>query len=90
MDRSTALFKEVGSNHSIVLYWMISCCGWIGGRALRCSDQKTASGVRAYSLRKPRRMSSPGIFGGSVMDGLAPFTVVVGAVFFYSGCKGSY
>jgi len=52
MDMSTALFREVGLDHSIALYWMITCCGWVGGRALGCPDLEVASGVRTYSLRK--------------------------------------
>jgi len=38
---------------SIVLYKVIACYGWIGGRALDCSDPEAALSVRAYSLRKP-------------------------------------
>jgi len=45
-------------DHSIALYWMIICCGWVGGGALDCPTPQTASEVRMYSLRKPWRTSS--------------------------------
>jgi len=53
MDRGTALFKEVRSDHSIALYWVITCCNWVGGGALGCPDPEAILDVRTYSLRKP-------------------------------------
>jgi len=52
------MLKEARTDHSIVLYWVIACCNWIGGGAFDCPDPKTASGVKTYSLKKPWRMSS--------------------------------
>ena len=53
VDKGTALFREVGWDHSIALYWVIACCGWVGDGALDCPDLDNASAVRTYSLRKP-------------------------------------
>jgi len=52
MDSGATLVREVGLNHSIVLYWVITCYGWIKGGALGHPDPEAASGVRTYSLRK--------------------------------------
>ena len=38
-------------------------CGWAGNEAFDCPDLEAASGVRIYSLRKPREDEL--IFGGS-------------------------
>ena len=42
-----------GSDHSIVLYWVIIRCGWVEGRALGSLILEAAPGVRMCSLRKP-------------------------------------
>ena len=40
-------------NQSVVLYWVIRCCGWIGGEVLSYPVSEPASRVRMYTLRRP-------------------------------------
>ena len=36
MDGGTALSLFEKEDQSIVLYWVIMCCDWVGGGALSC------------------------------------------------------
>jgi len=51
-DRGIALLGEVGSDHSIAMYWVIEYCDWVRSGALNYQNPETTSGVRTYSLRK--------------------------------------
>ena len=56
-----------------------------GRRAFDCPNPEVASGERTYSLRKPWQTSSSIYFLEALtVDGLIPFTVVVGSVPFCS------
>ena len=49
-------------DQSIILYWVIRCCGWLGGEALSCPDQEVALGVKMNSLKRSYWMSSSRYF----------------------------
>jgi len=53
----TVMFLLEMHDHSIALYWVIMCCDWAGG-AFACPNLEAASGVKMYSLMKPKWMSS--------------------------------
>ena len=69
-------------DHSITLFWIIKCCGWVSREALSCSDPEAALGVRICSLRKIYQMSSFSTSEGPEVDNLVFLTVMVGAIFF--------
>ena len=88
MDMGTALFREVGSDHSIALYWVIACCGWVRGGVFGYSDLEAASSVSIYSLRKPMRISSSRCFRSSGNGwSCAPY-IMLGAILFCSRKRG--
>jgi len=74
MDKGTVLFREVGSDYSIALYWVIACCGWVRGGVLGCPDPEAVLGVRTYFLRKSWRMSSSKYLRRLTMDDLMSLT----------------
>ena len=83
MDR-TALFRDIGSNHSITLYWVIAAVvGYEAERSavrlrrlLWCEDvfleETLADKLFQLLLEAP------------TMDGHMPLIVIIGAVFFFS------
>ena len=87
MDRGTALSGELGSDHSIALYRVITCCGWIRGGAFGCPDSEAASGVRNEDIFLAEAFADEllEVFSEApTVGGLVPLTVMIGAVLFCS------
>ena len=79
------MFREVGSDHSIALYWVITCCGWVGGRALGCPDPEAVSSEDIFLEEALADELLQVLSETPTMDGLVSLNVMVGAVLCCSG-----
>ena len=73
-----------GVDHSITLYWVITCCGWVEGEALGCMHRRlTWSKDVLFEKILTDKFFQVSPEALAVND-LMFFTIVIRTIFFYS------